>query len=486
MMEYIDPDTLQPFKPMPVRDTTIKTLAFYNFTDDAGRPIQWTQGQLEIIDVILNRSDPSGVLKRIQIKASTQYGKSLSVAAGVVIRASVKPEEWAIVAGTTEKARIIMEYVVMLALNHDIIRTQLTADTPIDRLRMKKSADRLTFKKKGEVRVFSAEAGRVTETSKSLMGFGAQNVIEDESALISDTLQSTVMRMLGGHKDNFLVKIGNPFNRGHFLKTWLGGKYHRIFIDYKRALDERRYSADFIEEMKLEAMFDILYACASPQEGLMDSKGWQQILTEEEIRRAFVQAEGVFGEKKLGCDVAGGGRNFSTVILRGYNVAAKLYKKNIKDTMMFVGNIIMYQNQLGVAGDQTFIDGVGIGRGAADRLVEQERGVMAMGSESPTDTSRYMNKRAEMYWRMREWILRGGKLEQDDDWLEIAKVKWKVADSSGKIKIMSKEEMLSNQIDSPDVADGLSLTFYSTDAVAVRTKSVNTEVAYEDLDPYGR
>ena len=202
------------------KQSTLQALAFYQFVDDTGKIIVWTPGQLEIIDCILNRSSPID-LKRIQIIAATQYGKSLAVAAGVVIRASVHPEKWAIVLGTTEKARIIMEYVIMLALNNDIIRSQLTSETSLDRLRMKKSAERLTFKGKGEVRVYSAEAKLVMDTSKSLMGFGSPNVIEDEAALVGDVLQATVMRMLGGSADNFLVKIGNPFTRGHFLKTWM-------------------------------------------------------------------------------------------------------------------------------------------------------------------------------------------------------------------------------------------------------------------------
>ena len=89
-----------------------------------------------------------------------------------------------------------------------------------------------------------------------------------------------------------------------------------------------------------------------------------------------------------------------------------------------------------------------------------------------------------MYWRAREWILRGGKLEQDDDWFELTKMKWKVADSSGKIKMMSKEEMLKEGIDSPDVADALSMTFYSIDVPHYEKQSVSTEVDIGSLNPY--
>ena len=169
--QYYDPNLLIYHKPVPPRKETLEAIELHKFVDDAARPIVWTPGQLEIIDTILHRSSQNG-LRRIEIIAATQYGKSLAVAAGVVIRASSFPEQWAIVAGTTEKARIIMEHIIMLALNSVIIRQELDPETPLDRLRMKRSADRLVFRLKGEVRVYSAEAKLVAETSKSLMGFG--------------------------------------------------------------------------------------------------------------------------------------------------------------------------------------------------------------------------------------------------------------------------------------------------------------------------
>lgn len=491
-LKYQDPDTLLYFSPCPIRETTKKVLDVYQFKDNAGKIIEWTSGQLEIIDCIVNRSAPDGT-QRVQIKASTQYGKSLAVAAGVCIRSSLKPERWAIVAGTDEKAKIIMEYVIMLSLNNELLRTQLDPATPLDRLRMKRAADRLVFRRKGEVRVYSAQADRVAETSKALMGFGSPNIIGDEASLIGDVLQAIVLRMLGGEKDNFYVKIGNPFNRGHFYKTWMReqGNYYRIFIDYNRALDEGRYSSAFIEEMRSEAMFDIFYECRTPGEGQIDRAGWVQLLTEEEVRRAFVQALQPFGHFRLGIDVAGGGRNFSTMVLKSYNVLKKLYKRNQPDSMMFVGEVEDMRMRLGMRMDDLFLDKVGVGKGSYDRLNElgNEKTGYIVGvnaGDKATDYLRFYNKRAEMYWRLREWILSGGKLEEDPDWFQLTKIKYKI-DSSGRVRIMTKEEMLRNGIDSPDVADAASLSFYSSEPIA-RSAQQQQVVTVDPsiLDPYVR
>lgn len=484
--KFYDPNLLTYHIPVKPRKETIEALELYNFTDNADKAIVWTPGQLEIIDCILNRSSQNG-MKRVEIIASTQYGKSLAVAAGVVIRACSFPEKWAIVAGTTEKARIIMEYVIMLALNNPIIRRQMNAEDALDRLRMKRSVDKIVFKRRGEVRVYTAEAKRVAETSKSLMGFGSPNIVEDESALIGDVLQATVMRMLGGSRDNFLVKIGNPFNRGHFYRTWVSGTYYRIFIDYQRALAEGRYTQEFIDEMAAEALFEILYGCKFPEEGTIDAKGWLSLLTMAEIEKAIVDEDYIMPERRLGGDIAGGGRNYSVLVLRGYNVAKKVYKENEKDTMAFAGIVVKTARDLEVKDKDIFLDGVGIGRGAADRVKEQRGAAQSVqAGSSAQESTKFSNLRAEMYWRMREWVLQGGKLYRDDDWNQLAIIKYKV-DSSGKIKIMSKEEMLREGIDSPDVADSLALTFARPDvapALRLRQQEASQSEPEPEMDPY--
>jgi len=448
---------------MNVRPATIRTLKEYKLENEAGEVIQWTPGEVEIIDCILHRQSIDGK-KRIQIMAATRWGKSLSVGAGASIRASLHPEKWAIVAGTKEKARIIMEYITMFSLDCPPIRSQLAVETPLDRLRMRKSQDRLSYKRRGEVRVYSADARRIAETSTSLMGFGAPNVLEDESALIPDRLHATVMRMLGDKIDNFLVKIGNPFRRNHFLKTWRSDKYYKILVDYKRAIEEGRFSPEFIEEMRGLPLFDILYECKFPKEGAIDAKGWLLLLTDANVEGAFVEQEVPFGEERLGCDIAGGGRNFSVMVARAYNMARKIYKENEPDTMKFAGSVVRSAKDLKIKDKDIFVDKIGIGRGAYDRLREMKNSVVGVGgSDSPSDKGKFVNLRAEIYWRAREWILHGGKLEKDDDWYQLSQMKYKVADSSGKIKMMSKQEMLMEGIDSPDVADAFSMTFARAD-----------------------
>ena len=83
-------------------------------------------------------------------------------------------------------------------------------------------------------------------------------------------------------------------------------------------------------------------------------------------------------------------------------------------------------------------------------------------SSVATHKEKYVNIRAEAYLRMGEWLKKGGMLVKDADWVELEVIKYKLK-SSGKLVIISKEELRKNGITSPDVADSLMLTFCRTE-----------------------
>lgn len=461
-----------------------KVLKTFTFKDESSEPIIFTSGQLQVLDVILNRQSPDGK-KRIHIMTPTRYGKSATVAAGVVIRASTKPEKWAIVAGSRDKAQIIMDYAINYCLDDPLIQTQLAIEGSLEKLRRERSRDRLTFLRGGEIRVFSADSRNRQELGNALMGFGSSSIILDEAALIDDDTYAKIMRMLGDSKDNFLVKIGNPFRRNHFLKSYQSDLYHKICIDWRQAVEEGRFTPEFIEEMREQAFFDIFYEVKFPDADSMDESGWIPLLTDLEIERALIEEGQPFGSKRLGVDVASGGRNYSVVVLRSNNLARKLLKNRDPDTMSLTGNVLNFKRDLGISDTDIFIDKVGVGKGVYDRLSEQFKNIVGVNAgEEPSDKMRFANLRAEMFWRAREWIIVGGKLEKDEDWYQLTQIKYKV-DSYGRLKIMGKEEMLRHGIDSPDVSDSFVLTFSKKESYPANSYSdMDYEYPEPTDDPY--
>lgn len=481
----------------------LNMLESHRFLDDFGQLIIWTPGQIDIIACIFFRRAPDG-RTRVQIMTTTQYGKSKAVGVGVALRAAYKPGRWALVAPSNEKAKIIMDNVIKATVQDPLLRSQLVYEgSQIDRLMMERSKERLVYKDGGEVRVFSVDSRNKQASGEALMGFGSPNVIEDESALIEDEMHAKVMRMLGGFPDNnFLLKIGNPFRRNHFLKSHQSDRYYKILVDYHQAVEEGRLTADYVQEQRetiSPAMFQIFYECEFPAADSMDDKGWMPLLTEEQIEKAFVDKGIGFGDPVLGSDVAGEGRNLSVNVVRWPNYMKIVRKENEPDVVKWGTKIVMDKNTYRVHPHNVAIDKNGVGLGSYNQVNHLVRsaftgspGVIGIVSgTAANDQELYRDLKAEMFMELRKWVIAGGMIERDKAWFELTKIHYRVIEEKAKrkIEIMGKLEMKSNGWESPDTADAGSFTFFRRQLepgsrVNAGAGSTATEESIPVLDPY--
>lgn len=445
----------------------IKKLCASRYKNSYSKPFELTDGQAQIFEVMVKRKYP-----RTHCISYTQFGKSDTVAMAVLTRVTTFPEKWAIVAPSNKKAKIIMSYIIGHVFDNEYTMSlfEVEKGESMDRIRRERSKERLTFKlpdgQIGEVFTLSSEGKRTKDLLDALMGFGAANVIVDESSLIDDIQMVGIMRMLGGHKDNFLFEIGNAMRRNHFFKTSLDPNYHHINIDCYQGLQEGRITQSFIDEMRAKPMFSMLYENKFPAQDAVDSSGYSPMYSDTELQNNIRPSVDLFGELRMGCDVAGEGANYSVISLRGKNGAKILYREHTPDTMAFVSAIIeAYRTYRPY---RIYIDKVGIGKPVYDRLLELPEmyvngecilvGVQA--GEQADNKDDFFNKRAEMFWRQRDW-LQTSYLE-GNDWLDLLDVRYKIQ-SDKKVKIKSKDDMIKEGIYSPDVADSLSLTFYDAE-----------------------
>ena len=441
------------------------------FKDETGTPITLTDDQADIFNLIFRRLYP-----RCHLETYTRFGKSLTVALALLLRASTYPEKWAVVAGNDKQAGIIMEYVIQHIFDNDYTsgRYQMEKGETMESIQRHRKKDHINFVvgKSGSKTLM----GEIYITNaKGALGFGAPNVVLDEAALVPDDEEALVFRMLGDQKDNFYFKIGNPFESGHFTGSFKDPRYFKIVIDWRQGIKTGRITQDLVEEARKKPFFDVLYECRRPKIGVADDKGWIPILTRDEVDRAIVdEAEG-FGINKIGADVAGGGKNSTVVVQRRDNVAMIRLKNQDPDTMNLAEWIMTkkeheHWNPMGIA-----IDRVGEGKGCYDLLAKNLTGVNGVNAgDKPigeADKESYINLRAVMFWRIRKWILGGGKLLRTDEPLELTwyqlcdiRYKKKLEGTKGKLQIIPKEQLKKIYgIESPDVADALSLTFATPD-----------------------
>lgn len=164
-----------------------------------------------------------------------------------------------------------------------------------------------------------------------------------------------------------------------------------------------------------------------------------------------------YSQKRIGVDVARFGSDrtvifprqglvaLTPVVLKGEptnNIAARLMKEKTE-----------WQSEL------EFIDDTGgWGAGVIDNMVVAGYSPMAVNASGKADDPRYYNRRAECWFRMSEWVKRGGCLPKMN---EIAKelTAPTYTFKDGKFLLEPKDAIKKRLGYSPDLGDALSLTF---------------------------
>lgn len=159
----------------------------------------------------------------------------------------------------------------------------------------------------------------------------------------------------------------------------------------------------------------------------------------------------------IGVDPAWDGGD-ETVIWKRQGLASwklAVYQKNDND-FEIAGYLANFEDEHNA--DAVFIDqGYGTGIVSAGRTMKRNWTLVSFAGESP-DVG-YLNKRAYMWAKMKEWLKEGGAYPDDqvmnDD---LIGPEYEVR-LDGKIKLESKQDMKKRGIPSPNRADALALTF---------------------------
>ncbi len=439
-----------------------KRTRFY-FRNIYGKPFELTPGQDAIFDAIY-----SPEIKRAAIKAVTQYGKSEVAAMAIVMMAVERRENILIIAPSGKQASIIMGKVINHFFEHPFLTAMIEYYGRLEQLQQERSKRRITTRNGSEIMMLTAEAHTVSREARSLMGFGATVVIVDESSLIPDSMFSKILRMVGGVEGGKLVQIGNPFESNHFGRAFEQKRYHKVSIDWRQALEEKRITQEFLDEAK-ETMtpldWTIFYDCKFPILGPEDA-----LIPKDWIQNA-VEQKGCEGEyKQAGVDVARFGGDKTVYIFREGGKVSAIEVAEQMDTMEVVGWVSGFMER--DKPEITSVDVIGIGSGVYDRLFELEKHEVyplnvGAGSTGVEEKEKFQNLRAEVFWNLRV-LFRPDKKGQsqisipDDDGLikELQEIRYKYS-SERKIKIEPKAEMKKRLGHSPDKADALALAFFN-------------------------
>jgi hypothetical protein len=186
-------------------------------------------------------------------------------------------------------------------------------------------------------------------------------------------------------------------------------------------------------------------------------------LVDQAMERQPVAERFIGRTAAVGVDVARFGDDQSVIRTRvgrdGVGIPVKRFRE--LDTMQLASKVaehIDYIKTMGMSA-VVFVDGGGVGGGVVDRLRQLNHDVVEVqfGGKAD-DPKKYLNKRAEMWARAKEWLKIGCLTKDEALVTDLTSVEYQYT-AADQIQLESKEHMKARGLASPDDGDALALTF---------------------------
>jgi len=340
-------------------------------------------------------------------------------------------------------------------------------------------SDRIELRPSPTEAFISARTSRA-EQPEALQGIHSDNVmlVADEASGVPEAVFEAAAGSMSGH-NALTILLGNPVrSSGYFFETHnrLKDEWFTLHVNCEKT---KRVSDEFVREMAMKYgeesnAYRVRVLGEFP---LSDDDTMIPFSVVEQAMNRDIEVD-EFAPMTYGVDVARFGSDKSALAKKKGNVIVEVKKWSGLDLMQLTGAIKAeydteepHNRPLSI-----YIDSIGLGSGVVDRL--REMGLPAVGinvSESPAMKTTYVNLRAELWGKMKNWLeQRNCTLPKDDDLLaEITSPRYSF-NSSGKLKIESKEEMKKRGLASPDLADACILTLAGDAAVGIYGSSTGS------------
>jgi hypothetical protein len=204
------------------------------------------------------------------------------------------------------------------------------------------------------------------------------------------------------------------------------------------------------------------------------------------VGRHLREDEYNLSEKRLGIDVARFGDDRTIIAPRQGLCAFPLIEMRNARTNEIASRVAAEKAAFGSHNE--FVDDTGgYGAGVIDSMLQGGLSAIPVNFSGKSDDPRYFNKRAEMWFRMAEWVKRGGALPNDPD-LGRELMAPTYSFRNGKFMLEAKDHIKEKLGFSPDKADALALTFAHADGATSPHLLVPGNVirgkAVYDYDPF--
>lgn len=288
-------------------------------------------------------------------------------------------------------------------------------------------------------------------------------IVFDEATGVDGEIWEAAEGVAVGNNDKFLA-IGNPtdptseFKRKCDSELW--NVVHLSAEEHPNVLEDRdivpgAVTKQWIDERRSEYGGTDTALYRARVLGRFPEQGDDMLISLADVERAqkrWLQPHGI--PKAVGCDVArfGSDETVEIDIFEGgvVDIPRTFRGQNLMET---AGRLKMNE------APKKAVDDSGLGGGVTDRLKEQFVDVLAfIAGERAIDNERFLNRRAETWWMIRD-LLKTNEISLPPDnklAADLTNIKFTYT-SKGQIKLESKEEIKKRIGRSPDRGDALAI-----------------------------
>jgi hypothetical protein len=287
-------------------------------------------------------------------------------------------------------------------------------------------------------------------------------LIFDEASAIADKVWDVAEGALTDEETEIIwLAFGNPTRNTGRFKDCFGKLRHRWRT---KQIDSRTVEGTNKEQLNkwVQDYGEDSDFVKVRVRGLFPSASFKQFISLEDVDRAFgreLKPENYdFAPVILAVDPAWEGDDEFVIAMRQglYSKILRVIPKNDNDVQM--ANLIASLEDE-VKADAVFIDGgYGTGIVSAGKVLGRKHWVLVWFSEASNDAG-CLNKRAEMWKLMRDWLKEGGALPADPHLHAELIAPETVPRLDGKIQLESKKDMKARGERSPNRADAIALSF---------------------------
>jgi hypothetical protein len=310
-----------------------------------------------------------------------------------------------------------------------------------------------TFKHNGAViRIFGGDL------PNAMRGVRLDGVIVDEVSQIKPEVWTDILQPALSDRLGWALFIGTPSGINLFSELYFKAKEYEDWWSSRYTV----YDTNSIDEGEVVRLKRDMSETSFAREYLCDfnASGDNQLISLSDVEIAcskVIKPDQIsFAAKVIGIDPARFGDDRSVIFKRQGLQAFDPYVYRGIDNMDLASRAAAIINEW--QPDAVFCD-AGNGSGVIDRLRQLGFDVIEVHFGGKPTNIKYLNKRAEMWFELREWLKLGASIPNITDLKQdlAAPIYW--YDSAGRVQLEPKDDIKKRGLPSPDLGDALAVTF---------------------------